>query len=159
MKKLILAVLLGLILLTVKTPKENIKSVNVMSNDSVQVDTIKIDTIKIDSQKVTKVEKVVSIEKGHWTATYYGNTYKTARRTANGERFNMNAMTCAAPPKHKFGTMLRVTNLANNKSVVVRVTDRGHLGHYTIDLTHGAFGKIAKHRDGRVKIKVEVLKK
>ena len=164
MKKLILAVLIGLILLTVKTPKENNKSVNVMSNDSVQVDTIKvdttkIDTIKIDSQKVTKVEKVVSVEKGHWTATYYGNTYKTARRTANGERFNINAMTCAAPPKYKFGTMLRVTNLANKKSVVVRVTDRGHLGHYTIDLTYGAFGKIAKHRDGRVKIKVEVLKK
>lgn len=159
MKKLILAVLLGLILLTVKTPKENIKSVNVMSNDSVQVDTIKVDTIKIDSQKVTKVKKVVSVEKGHWTATYYGNTYKTARRTANGERFNMNAMTCAAPSKYKFGTMLRVTNLANKKSVVVRVTDRGHLGNHTIDLTYGAFGKIAKHRDGRVKIKVEVLKK
>ena len=68
----------------------------------------------------------------------------------------MHAMTCAAPPKYKFGTMLRVTNLANKKSVVVKVTDRGYLVN-TIDLTYGAFAKIAKHRDGRVKIKVEVV--
>jgi rare lipoprotein A len=92
----------------------------------------------------------------HWTATYYGDKYKTPRKTASGERFNMHAMTCAAPPKYKFGTMLRVTNLANKKSVVVKVTDRGYLVN-TIDLTYGAFAKIAKHRDGRVKIKVKVV--
>lgn len=89
-------------------------------------------------------------------ATYYGNTYKTPRKTANGDSFNMYAMTCAAPKRYKFGTMLKVTNLSNNKSVVVRVNDRGAFGNHTIDLTYGAFGKIASHRTGRIKIKVEV---
>lgn len=97
-------------------------------------------------------------EKGHWTATYYGNHYKGKRKTANGDTFNMHAMTCAAPKKFKFGTKLRITNIKNNKSVVVKVTDRGAFGSHTIDLTYGAFGKIARHRDGRIKVKVEVVK-
>ncbi len=94
---------------------------------------------------------------GNWTATYYGNTYKTARRNANGEPFNKNAMTCAAPTKFAFGTRLKVTNIANGKSVVVKVCDRC-VGSSIIDLTYGAFGKIASYRDGRVRVKVEVLK-
>ena len=93
----------------------------------------------------------------HWTATYYGNTYKSVRRTANGDVFNMNAMTCAAPRHYKFGTKLKITNLSNNKSVIVTVTDRGEFGKRTIDLTYGAFGKIASHKAGRIKIKVEVV--
>ena len=104
-----------------------------------------------------KAQKVISHEHGHWTATFYGNKYKKPRKTASGETFNMHAMTCAAPKKYKFGTMLRITNLANKKSVIVRVNDRGGFGHRTIDLTYSAFGKIAKHREGRVKIKVEVV--
>lgn len=100
---------------------------------------------------------VATAESGNWTATYYGDRYKTQRRTANGDVFNMYAMTCAAPKKYPFGTTLKVTNLANNKSVVVKVTDRGAFGNRTIDLTYGAFGKIANHRTGRVKIKVEVV--
>lgn len=97
-------------------------------------------------------------EVGNWTATYYGNTYKTVRRTANGDVFNMNAMTCAAPKSYKFGTKLKITNLSNGKTVIVTVTDRGGFGNRTIDLTYGAFGKIANHRSGRIKITVQVLK-
>ena len=97
---------------------------------------------------------------GNWTATYYGNTYKTVRHTANGDVFNKNAMTCATPKRFKFGTKLKVTNISNGKSVIVTVTDRGanDLHGNTIDLTHGAFGKIADHKTGRVKIKVHVIK-
>jgi rare lipoprotein A len=105
----------------------------------------------------THTQDTIRVERGKWTATYYGDRYKTVRKTASGETFNMHAMTCAAPKKYKFDTRLRVTNLANNKSVIVRVTDRGAFGHSTIDLTYAAFGKIAKHRDGRVNIKLEVL--
>jgi rare lipoprotein A len=93
-------------------------------------------------------------ETGNWTATYYGNTYKGVRYTANGDRFNMNAMTCAAPKKYKFGTWLKVENVKNGKSVVVKVTDRGAFGNSNIDLAYGAFGKISDHRSGRIKIKV-----
>ena len=108
-----------------------------------------------NTQKQTQ-ETVVK-HQGNWTATYYGNQYKTVRHTANGDVFNMNAMTCAAPKKYKFGTMLRVTNVTNGKSVVVRVNDRGGFGNSTIDLTHGAFGKIAKHSTGRIRVNVEVM--
>ena len=111
--------------------------------------------LSMNAQKTTNTQK--QTQKTHMTATYYGDRYKTVRHTANGDRFNMHAMTCAAPPRYKFGTMLKVTNLANNKSVIVKVTDRGYLGNHTIDLTYGAFGKIANHRDGRVKIKVDVV--
>ena len=93
-----------------------------------------------------------------WTATYYGNTYKTVRHTANGDVFNKNDMTCAAPKPYKFGKMLKVTNVNNGKSVVVRVNDRGGFGNRTVDLTHGAFGKIANHSSGRIKVNVEVIK-
>ena len=56
-------------------------------------------------------------------ASYYGRRFH-GRRTANGERFNMNAMTAA----HKtlpFGTKVRVTNPRSGKSVIVRINDRG----------------------------------
>ena len=103
-------------------------------------------------------QKAKQKETGHWTATYYGNHYKGKRKTANGDVFNMHAMTCAAPKKFKFGTRLRITNLKNNKSVIVKVTDRGGFGNHTIDLTYGAFAKIARHKDGRIKVRVEVVK-
>ena len=110
-------------------------------------------SFNVNAQKATQ-----HTEKGNWTATYYGNHYKGHRKTANGDTFNMYAMTCAAPKCYKFGTKLKVTNLKNNKSVIVTVTDRGAFGNRTIDLTYGAFGKIASYRDGRIKIKVQVVK-
>lgn len=101
---------------------------------------------------------IMHTEKGNWTATYYGNKYKTKRLTANGDVFNVYAMTCAAPKKFKFGTRLKITNLENNKSVIVTVNDRGGFGHNVIDLTYHAFKKIEDHKKGRVKIRVQVLK-
>ena len=108
-----------------------------------------------NTQKQKHTETVIE-RQGNWTATYYGNQYRTIRRTANGDVFNMNAMTCAAPKKYKFGTRLKVTNIVNGKSVVVRVNDRGGFGSNVIDLTHGAFGKIANHSSGRIRVNVEV---
>lgn len=103
-------------------------------------------------------QTVIKTEKGNWQATYYGNHYKGRKLMANGEVFNVHAMTCAAPKKFKFGTKLKITNLENNKSVIVKVTDRGGFGGHTIDLTYHAFKKIAKHKDGRIKVKVQVIK-
>ncbi len=56
-------------------------------------------------------------------ASYYGAKFH-GRKTASGERFNNNAMT-AAHRSAPFGSQIRVTNLANGRSVVVRVNDRG----------------------------------
>lgn len=108
-------------------------------------------TLTINSQTV------IHTEKGNWTATYYGNTYKKKRHTANGDVFNMRSMTCAAPKKFKFGTKLKVTNLENKKSVIVTVNDRGGFRHNVIDLTYYAFKKIGEHKKGRIKVKVQVV--
>lgn len=128
---------------------------NIVKNDSLTADSLVLrqDTIKSDSVNEKDII-IVNPEEGQWTATYYGNNYKGVRYTANGERFNMNAMTCAAPKKYKFGTYLRVENKANGKSVIVRVTDRGGFGNRCIDLTYGSFAKIASHRTGRIRINV-----
>lgn len=113
---------------------------------------------------------VVSVESGITKASYYGNNYYGKRRTANGEVFNMNAMTCAASKKYPFGTLLKVTNTENGKTIIVRVTDRGSFSKtkpYLIDLSYGAWRKIAnlgkngkpKYSQGILPIKVEVVKK
>lgn len=92
------------------------------------------------------------------TASYYGSQFH-GKKTANGERFNMNAMT-AASNSHKMGTKLRVTNPANGKSVVVKINDTGGFGKYgrTLDLSKGAFSKIASLKQGLVKVHIKVLK-
>ena len=55
-------------------------------------------------------------------ASWYGN--ESGNRTANGERFNPNALT-AAHRHLPFGTKVKVTNLKNHKSIIVRINDRG----------------------------------
>ena len=88
-------------------------------------------------------------------ATWYGNQ-SHGRLTASGERFNQHAMTCASN-KHKLGTRLKVTNTANGKSVICRVNDTGKLGKgVVVDLSKGAFAKIAPLSQGKVKVKVSV---
>ncbi len=56
-------------------------------------------------------------------ASFYASKFQ-GRRTASGERYNSQAMT-AAHPSLPFGAMVRVTSLANGKTVVVRINDRG----------------------------------
>ena len=76
--------------------------------------------------------------------------------TASGEKFIESNLTCAyndAP----FGTILKVTNLENNKSVFVKVNDRGGFKKYNriIDLSPKAFSAIADLKDGLIKVKIE----
>ncbi len=76
--------------------------------------------------------------------------------TANGEIFDDRKMTCASWD-YSFGTLLKVTNLANQKSVICRVNDRGpHKRlHRIIDLTVSAFHRIADTRRGLIRVSVE----
>jgi rare lipoprotein A len=70
-------------------------------------------------------------------ASWYGKKFH-GRRTASGERFDMNDLT-AAHPSLPFGTRLRVRNPANGREVAVRVNDRGpHTGRRIIDLSRSA---------------------
>lgn len=73
-------------------------------------------------------------------ASFYANKYH-GRTTANGERFSQQAAT-AAHLDLDFGTRVKVTNLANNKSVVVRINDRGpYVRGRIIDLSRDMFKK------------------
>ena len=91
------------------------------------------------------------------TVSWYGG-YFHGRQTASGEKYNQNAMTCASN-SHKIGTKLLVTNPKTNKSVVVRVNDTGGFSKYgrTLDLSKGAFSKIAHLSQGTVKVTIKKL--
>jgi len=79
------------------------------------------------------------IERG--TASWYGLKFH-GRRTASGQRFDMNELT-AAHPSLPFGTLLEVRNVRNGKSVIVRVNDRGPFSKSRIlDLSFGAAREI-----------------
>ena len=83
--------------------------------------------------------------------------YKSGRLTANGERFNPNAYT-AAHRSLKFGTKVRVTNLRNGRSVVVRINDRGpFVSGRIIDLTYGAAMAVGLHDTGIAQVQVAVV--
>lgn len=91
-------------------------------------------------------------------ASWYGSFHQ-GRKTANGERFNMHALT-AAHKKYPFGTILNVENIACGKSVRVRVTDRGpYHGNREIDLTKAAASKIDMLSSGTGKVKITVVSK
>ena len=94
----------------------------------------------------------------HGIASWYGGIFD-GRKTASGERFDMYAMT-ACHPTLPFGTLVRVINLKNHRSVVVRITDRGDLVDQgrIIDLSYGAAQKLAMVHSGLVPVDLQVLK-
>lgn len=93
---------------------------------------------------------------GHVMASWYGGFFH-GRRTANGERYNKWDFTAA----HKtlpFGTLLLVTNTRNNKSTIVRVTDRGpYIPGRSIDVSQGAASALGMLRSGVARIRVTIL--
>jgi len=90
-------------------------------------------------------------------ASWYGKVFN-GRRTASGERYDMNAMT-ACHPTLPFGSVVRVINETNKRSVVVRITDRGDLGDQgrIIDLSYAAAQKLAMTKSGLAHVDLEVL--
>ncbi|MBD2841476.1 septal ring lytic transglycosylase RlpA family protein [Erythrobacter rubeus] len=94
---------------------------------------------------------------GTGVASFYGRRFH-GRRTANGERFDMNAMTAA----HKtlpFGTKVRVTNPRNGRSVVVRINDRGPFTRgRTIDLSRAAAREIGMIARGHARVELDILR-
>ena len=90
-------------------------------------------------------------------ASWYGG-YFHGRRTANGERYNQNAMT-AAHRHLPFGTRVRVVNLNNGRSTIVRINDRGpFIRGRIIDLSAAAAGEIGMRGAGIAQVRVEVLR-
>ncbi len=89
-------------------------------------------------------------------ASYYGAKHQ-GKRTASGERFNKNSLT-AAHRQLPFGTRVKVTNLNNDKSCVVRINDRGpHTRGRLIDVSHEAAEQLGMLRSGTAKVRVQAL--
>ena len=104
-------------------------------------------------QKTAEIETVHAL---HGVASWYGGRFN-GRKTASGERFDMYAMT-ACHPTLPFGSVVRVVNRDNGRSVVVRITDRGYLySGRILDLSYGAAKKIGMIKPGLAKVDLEVI--
>ena len=89
-------------------------------------------------------------------ASFYGDKFN-GRRTASGEIFSQRKLTCACNML-PFGTWIKVTNVHNGKSVIVKVNDRLHTRMRRLaDLSRAAAKKIGSTDSGLVRIKVEVI--
>ena len=88
-------------------------------------------------------------------ASYYHSSFH-GKVTKSGEIYNENKLTCASNT-HKLGTKLKVTNLDNGKSVIVKVTDTGSFSKVTLDLSKKAFKRIAELERGIINIKIKKI--
>ena len=107
----------------------------------------------LSTSACAKPKKIqIQIGKGSW----YGKKFQ-GRLTANGERYNMYALTAA----HKtlpFNSMVEVTNLSNNRKIIVRINDRGpYAKGRIIDLSYLAAKKLGYVNKGVAKLKLRVL--
>ena len=90
-------------------------------------------------------------------ASWYGRKYH-GKATASGEIFDMKAMT-AAHRTLEFGTLVRVRSIDTNRSVVVRINDRGpHVAGRVIDLSHGAARRLGMVNEGTVPVALKIVK-
>jgi rare lipoprotein A len=120
------------------TPKINILE---LPNNNIQ-----------ETQNLNTDEDVISVGR----ASYYSNKFQN-RKTANGEKYDKNELT-AAHRSLPFGSLIQVTNLKNNKSVVVRINDRGpHLKKRLLDLSRAAAEELDMIRSGVVEVEVCLL--
>lgn len=96
--------------------------------------------------------------KSNVEASYYADKFN-GKSTASGEKFSNNKLT-AAHRTLAFGTKVKVTNLANNKSVVVTINDRGpHTKNRELDLSKRAFMEITDNKNhGTLRISIQILK-
>ncbi|MBD9416844.1 septal ring lytic transglycosylase RlpA family protein [Pseudomonas sp. PDM16] len=89
-------------------------------------------------------------------ASWYGAKHQ-GRKTASGERFDQNALT-AAHRELPFGTRVRVTNLNNDKRVIVRINDRGPTSRKrVIDVSRQAAEQLDMLRSGVAPVRLETL--
>jgi len=103
------------------------------------------------------VEAPATTRLGSGTASYYANKFH-GRRTANGESFDNGAMT-AAHRTLPFGSIVRVTNPANGRSVVVRINDRGPFTRgRMIDVSRAAAEELGLITRGHATVDLELIK-
>ena len=114
----------------------------------------------IEAQKKDKAHKNHAANKRvfYGEASFYADKFN-GRHTANGDIFNQNNLTCACNML-PFGTFIKVSNVANGKSAIVKVTDRLHPKmRRIVDLTKATALKLGFHGRGVARVKIELLAK
>ena len=107
---------------------------------------------KVNYRKIAQSDSAVGY------ASFYSNKF-IGRKTASGEVFRQDKLTCAHNTL-PMGTLIKVTNLKNDKTVTVRVNDRlHHRNPRLVDLSRAAAKTLDFHDDGVTKVRVEVLKR
>jgi len=112
---------------------------------------------KISSQQQSVISDNTDGDVFYGESSYYAEKFH-GRKTANGEIFDMYKKT-AAHKSLPFNTILQVTNLENNQSVIVRVNDRGpFVGGRILDLSYGAAKEIGMLSKGVVEVRIKIVK-
>jgi rare lipoprotein A len=113
-----------------------------LQRDSILTDSLQTQFLRNDSLR-TVIGK----------ASYYASKFH-GRRTANGEVFSNKKMT-AAHLKLPFGTIVKVTNLDNGRTVIVKVNDRGpHTKAFIIDVSQAAAKELGFYTKGVAKVEI-----
>jgi rare lipoprotein A len=118
---------------------------------------ILISFLQTHAQQKVNYRQVPVVDSAVGVASYYADKF-VGRKTASGEVFSQHKMTCARNTI-PFGTKVKVTNLRNGKSIVVRVNDRlHHRNPRIIDLPTGAAKKLGYIGSDIIKVSVVVVK-
>jgi len=128
-----------------------INNANNTENDRILVEEFVPETVK---ESTVNTSPVNYINRGTMKASWYGPKFH-GKLTANGEIYNQMALT-AAHKSLKFGTLLKVTNTKNGRSVIVRINDRGpYIEGRDLDLSKGAAIELGLLRRGVARVKIE----
>lgn len=132
---------------TVLNSEKNVENERILSEEFVPV-TVKENTVNVSIVKL--------IDRGTMRASWYGPKFH-GKFTANGEVYDQMALTAA----HKyltFGTLLKVTNPKNGKSVIVRINDRGpYIEGRELDLSKGAAIELGMLEKGVARVKIQEI--
>lgn len=130
----------------------------IATNDKVSSETAILteEFVPVQEQSIINTSIIRYIDRGTMRASWYGPRFH-GRLTANGEIYDQNALT-AAHKSLRFGTILRVTNTRTNKSVIVRINDRGpYIPGRQIDLSKAAAKELDVISSGVKKLKIEEI--
>jgi len=138
----------GLVGFTVINSERNVNAEGILYEEFVP-ETVKESTVNTSS--------VVYVDRGTMKASWYGPNFH-GKLTANGEIYDQMALT-AAHKSLKFGTLLKVTNPVNDKSVIIRINDRGpYVGDRELDLSKGTAIELGMLEKGVARVKIEEVK-
>jgi peptidoglycan lytic transglycosylase len=124
--------------------------------DTTEIQTLTEEFIPITENSNVNISTIRYVDLGTMRTSWYGPRFH-GRFTANGEIYDQTAFT-AAHKSLKFGTILKVTNPINRKSIIVRINDRGpYIPGRQLDLSKAAAEELDLLTNGVKKLKVEEI--